>query len=208
MTNSQLGSTVESVLSLVEKMTTLLQWDVLLFWWSHCRIYDISHLRSSSLSELAAHTDAIRTEIASVLVVTKKVVEECAIQSINQNIEASLSKMESLSHQLCLVAKVKLKHCQGENMCPQYQVFELPLRPVRGDSCSCWPGWEWSMSVEKCGLSTQGHPHTQWIQWWVWVYNLLSESCCVLVLTCIPYVYVRIFIYTTFPSCCVRCMVC
>ncbi len=74
-------------------------------------------LRSSSLSELTVHTDSIRTEIASVLVVTRRVVEECTVQSISENIGANLSKMEALSHQLCLVAKVKLRHSLGENVC-------------------------------------------------------------------------------------------
>ncbi|XP_064384780.1 uncharacterized protein LOC135333688 [Halichondria panicea] len=94
MTTSQLGSTVETVLSLMEKMTTALQ--------------------SSSLSELTAHTDSIRTEIKAVLVVTRRVVQECTVQSISENIEASLSKMETLSHQLCKVAKVKLRYCQED----------------------------------------------------------------------------------------------
>ncbi|XP_064388722.1 uncharacterized protein LOC135336790 isoform X2 [Halichondria panicea] len=95
MTTSQIGCTVESVLLLVVKMTTALQ--------------------SSSLSELAAHTDSILAEIASVVVVTRRAVNECSIQSISENIAASLSKMETLSHQLCLVAKVKLKHCQNQS---------------------------------------------------------------------------------------------
>ena len=77
----------------------------------------MSHLRSSSLSELTAHTDSIRTEIKSVLVVTRRVVEECTVQSIRANMRASLSKMETLSHQLCMVAKVKLRNCLGKNVC-------------------------------------------------------------------------------------------
>ncbi|XP_064388689.1 uncharacterized protein LOC135336766 isoform X2 [Halichondria panicea] len=95
MTTSQLGSTVESVISLMETMTTALQ--------------------SSSLRDLAAHTDSIRAEIASVVVVTRRVVDECSIRSISENIVAGLSKVETLSHQLYLVAKVKLKHCQNQS---------------------------------------------------------------------------------------------
>ena len=77
----------------------------------------MSHLRSSSLSELTAHTDSIRTEIKAVLVVTRRVVQECTVQSISENMGASLSKMETLSHQLCHVTKVKLRYCLGENVC-------------------------------------------------------------------------------------------
>ncbi|XP_064385255.1 uncharacterized protein LOC135334125 isoform X2 [Halichondria panicea] len=93
VSDTQLGSTVKSVVSLMERMTAA--------------------LRSSSLSELTGHTDSIRTEIASVLVVTRRVVEECTVQSISENMGASLSKMETLSHQLCHVAKVKLRYCLG-----------------------------------------------------------------------------------------------
>ena len=82
----------------------------------HSVIYNISYLRSSSLSELAAHTDSILAEIASIVVVTRRVVDECSIQGISENIAAGLSKVETLSHQLCLVAKVKLKHCQSEKL--------------------------------------------------------------------------------------------
>ncbi|XP_064384980.1 uncharacterized protein LOC135333886 isoform X2 [Halichondria panicea] len=95
MTTSQLGSTVETVLSLMEKMTTALQ--------------------SSSLSELTGHTDSIRTEIGAVLVVTRRVVEECTVQSISENMGASLSKMKTLSHQLCQVTKVKLRYCLDQS---------------------------------------------------------------------------------------------
>ncbi|XP_064385250.1 uncharacterized protein LOC135334123 isoform X3 [Halichondria panicea] len=93
VSDTQLGSTVKSVVSLMERMTAA--------------------LRSSSLSELTAHTDSIRTEIASVLVVTRRVVEECTVQSISENMGASLSKIETLSHQLCHVAKVKIRYCLG-----------------------------------------------------------------------------------------------
>ncbi|XP_064385275.1 uncharacterized protein LOC135334138 [Halichondria panicea] len=95
MTTSQLGSTVDTVLSLMEKMTAALQ--------------------SSSLSELTAHTDSIRTEIKAVLVVTRRVVQECTVQSISENMGASLSKMEILSHQLCHVARVKLRYCLDQS---------------------------------------------------------------------------------------------
>ncbi|XP_064404111.1 uncharacterized protein LOC135349511 isoform X2 [Halichondria panicea] len=95
VSDTQLGSTVKSVVSLMERMTAA--------------------LRSSSLSELTGHTDSIRTEIASVLVVTRRVVEECTVQSISENMGASLSKMETLSHQLCQVAKVKLRYCLDQS---------------------------------------------------------------------------------------------
>ncbi len=124
MTTSQLGSTVESVLSLIEKMTTALQWDVYYFNGQT----EYAHLRSSSLSELRAHIDSIRTEIASVILLTRKIVVECTVQIIRKNMEASLSKMELLSHQLCQVTKVKVRHCQGENLsCLWYQVLALIL---------------------------------------------------------------------------------
>ena len=48
---------------------------------------------------------------------TRRVVEECTVQSISENIGANLSKMETLSHLLCQVTKVKLRYCQGENVC-------------------------------------------------------------------------------------------
>ncbi|XP_064384971.1 uncharacterized protein LOC135333882 isoform X4 [Halichondria panicea] len=94
VSDTQLGFTVKSVVSLMERMTAA--------------------LRASSLSEVTDHTDSIRTEIASVLVVTRRVVEECTVQSISENMGASLSKMETLSHQLCMVAKVKLRNCQED----------------------------------------------------------------------------------------------
>ncbi len=71
--------------------------------------------RSSSLSELTGHTMSIQTEIESVLGVTRRVAEECKIQTISDNIRASLSKMSILSHQLCHVARVRLRHCEGES---------------------------------------------------------------------------------------------
>ncbi len=78
----------------------------------------ISHLRSSSLSELAAHTDSIQTEIESVLVVTRRVVEDCTLQSIkSEKIGANLSKIDDLSRQFCMVVRAKRRHCQSENMC-------------------------------------------------------------------------------------------
>ncbi|XP_064384769.1 uncharacterized protein LOC135333680 isoform X3 [Halichondria panicea] len=92
-TTSQLGPSVESVLSLMEKMATALQ--------------------SSSLSELAALTDSIRTEIESVLVVTRRVVEDCTLQS--ENIGANLSKIDDLSRQFCMVARAKRRHCQDQS---------------------------------------------------------------------------------------------
>ncbi|XP_064389781.1 uncharacterized protein LOC135337743 [Halichondria panicea] len=95
VSDTQLGSTVKSVVSLMERMTAA--------------------LRSSSLSELTGHTDSIRTEIASVLVVTRRVVQECTVQSISENMRASLSKMETLSHQLCQVTKVKLRYCLDQS---------------------------------------------------------------------------------------------
>ncbi|XP_064384748.1 uncharacterized protein LOC135333670 isoform X2 [Halichondria panicea] len=118
MTTSQLGSTVESVLSLMEKMTTALQ--------------------SSSLSELTGHTDSIRTEIASVLVVTRRVVQECTVQSISENMGASLSKMETLSHQLCMVAKVKLRNChedQSEETAALVDLVENGANLLRAVDC-------------------------------------------------------------------------
>ena len=70
--------------------------------------------RSSSLSDLAAHTDSIMTQIKTVLKVSKKVAKECTRKTIRKGIEDKLSKIEVLSHQLCQVTKVKLKYCQGE----------------------------------------------------------------------------------------------
>ncbi|XP_064385076.1 uncharacterized protein LOC135333972 [Halichondria panicea] len=95
VSDTQLGSTVKSVVSLMERLTAA--------------------LRSSSLSELTAHTDSIRTEIKAVLVVTRRVVQECTVQSISANMRASLSKMETLSHQLCHVTKVKIRYCLDQS---------------------------------------------------------------------------------------------
>ncbi len=75
----------------------------------------MSIYRSSSLSELTGHTESIQTEIVSLLEVTRRVTEECSIQSISDNIESSFSKMDALSHQLCHVARVRLHYCQGES---------------------------------------------------------------------------------------------
>ena len=69
---------------------------------------------SPSLGVLVAHTDSIKVEVQSVIDVSKKVAEDCSILTIKADIEASLSMVESLSHQLCLVTKIKLKHCQGQ----------------------------------------------------------------------------------------------
>ena len=66
------------------------------------------------MSDLATHTDSIKAEIMIVLKVTRRVAEECTRQTISETIGANLSKVEALSHQLCQVAKVKLKHCRGE----------------------------------------------------------------------------------------------
>ena len=69
--------------------------------------------RSSSLSELAVHTDSIKTHVETVLTVSRRVADECTRHAISESIGASLSKMELLSHQLCQIARIKLKHCQG-----------------------------------------------------------------------------------------------
>ena len=74
----------------------------------------VFYCRSSSLSDLAAHSDSIKAQIKTVLEVSKKVAGECTRRAISKSIEDKLSKMEVLSHQLCQVTKVKLKHCQGE----------------------------------------------------------------------------------------------
>lgn len=74
-----------------------------------------SHLYSSStLESLAIQAELIEVEVQSVLDISRKVTEECTIQSIIDNIETNRSKIVMLSHQLCLVTKVKLKHCQGQ----------------------------------------------------------------------------------------------
>ena len=70
--------------------------------------------RLSSLSELSIQTDAIKTEIGTVVKISRRVAEECTRHTISESIKASLSKMEVLSHQLCQVTKVKLKYCQGD----------------------------------------------------------------------------------------------
>ena len=77
-------------------------------------LFPILYSSSSSLGVLGAHTEAIKVEVLSVIDVSRKVAKECSIRSIKADIEASLSKMEALSHQLCQVTKVKLKHCQGQ----------------------------------------------------------------------------------------------
>ncbi|XP_064384761.1 uncharacterized protein LOC135333677 isoform X2 [Halichondria panicea] len=117
VSDTQLGSTVKSVVSLMERMTAA--------------------LRSSSLSKLTDHTDSIRTEITSVLVVTRRVVQECTVQSISENMGASLSKMETLSHQLCIVAKVKLRNCldQSEETAALVDLVENGANLLRAVDC-------------------------------------------------------------------------
>ena len=85
--------------------------------------------RSSSLSDLAAHTDSIKTQIKTVLKVSKKVAEECICtkRAISESIEGKLSKMDILSHQLCQVTKVKLKHCQGEGQVCKWTKLSLAI---------------------------------------------------------------------------------
>ena len=139
MTSSQLSSSVESVLSLVEKMTTALQWDSST---SNVSILftTVDHLRSSSLSELTGHTESIQTEIVSVLEVTRTVVEECTIQSLSNNIKASLSKMSTLSHQLCHVARGQTSLLSRWELarvqCWRYQVL-ISLSPGLNDTDQC-----------------------------------------------------------------------
>ena len=77
-------------------------------------IFPNTYRSSSSLGDLAEHTDLIKDEVQSVIGVSRKVAEECSIQYIKADIEANLSMMEALSHQLCQVTKVKFKHCQGQ----------------------------------------------------------------------------------------------
>ena len=69
--------------------------------------------RSSSLCGLSAHTDSIKTEVGTVVRISKKVAEECIRHTISGNIRVSVSKMEVLSHLLCQVSKVKVKNCHG-----------------------------------------------------------------------------------------------
>ena len=100
-------------------------------------------IRSSSLSDLAAHTDSIKTHTETVLTISRRVADESTRHTISESIGASLSKMELLSHQLCQVAKIKLKHCQGGGMWIQYNKDFITHnstslnRSVRGGSCSC-----------------------------------------------------------------------
>ncbi|XP_064389765.1 uncharacterized protein LOC135337740 isoform X3 [Halichondria panicea] len=117
VSDTQLGSTVKSVVSLMERMTAA--------------------LRASSLSDLTGHTDSIRTEIKAVLVVTRRVVEECTVQSISENMGASLSKMETLSHQLCHVAKVKIRYCldQSEETAALVDLVENGANLLRAVDC-------------------------------------------------------------------------
>ncbi len=122
----KLGSTVKSMVSLMERMTASLRFGL-------ARLNDCMHVynesynysviisllvsihRSSSLSELTGHIESIQTEIVSVLEVTRRFAKECSIQSISDNIESGVSKMDTLSHQLCHVARVRLHYCQGES---------------------------------------------------------------------------------------------
>ncbi len=69
--------------------------------------------RSSPLSELTAYTESIQTEIASVLRVTRKVAEECTIQSISDDIASSILDALALSHHLWFVSKIRFKYCEG-----------------------------------------------------------------------------------------------
>ena len=141
MKETQLVPTVETILSLMEMITTAL-WCVCVCVCGcaceragvcvcHCVCSELVHSyirlismttayiffqcnsSSSSLRVLAAHTDSIKVEVQTVLSVSRKVAEECSIRSIKDDVVDSLSNIEALSHQLCLVTKVKLKHCQG-----------------------------------------------------------------------------------------------
>ena len=58
----------------------------------------------------------------------------CGRVIIKERIVANLSKMEVLSHQLCLVTKVKLKHCPGECHCNNYyRQYSNSLSPLVTD---------------------------------------------------------------------------
>ena len=70
--------------------------------------------RSSSLTDLAVHLDHIKPEIETVLMVARRLAEECTQQFRSNSMKSSISKIEVLSHQLFQVTKVKLKHCQGD----------------------------------------------------------------------------------------------
>ena len=65
---------------------------------------------------MAGLTDSIKTEVEAVQTVCGRVAEECASSRnvISKSIGANVSTTEVVCHQLCLVAKVKLKYCQGE----------------------------------------------------------------------------------------------
>ena len=63
---------------------------------------------------MAAHTDLIKSQIKTVLEVSKKVAKQSTRRAICEEIRVKLSKIMSLSHQLCQVTKVKFKHCGGE----------------------------------------------------------------------------------------------
>ncbi len=72
---------------------------------------------SFSLEVLSRHTEAINREVQEVLRVSQEMVARCSIETIRCNMEDSLAKMDALSHQLCQVAKAKLKHCQSKLSC-------------------------------------------------------------------------------------------
>ena len=112
ITISQLGETVEKIVAVATLLTSALKY--ISKGHINSLVMVVFYCRSSSLSDLAAHTDSIETQIKTVLKVSKKVAKECTRRVISESIEDKLSKMEVLSHQLCHVTKVKLKHCQGE----------------------------------------------------------------------------------------------
>ncbi len=174
----------------------------------HQHLYNVStlltthHLRSSSLSELTAHTESIQTEIVSVRGVTRKVAEECTIQSISDNIGASLSKMTSLSQQLCQVARVRLPSCQGENVCSQYQVVNNII-----------PFWMVQISQRRqlLLLTWWRVELVSWIPWiiysrnWQSVKSVVSKILqnCVACILRIKWVFFRMYAWLYFETICV-----
>ncbi|XP_064401864.1 uncharacterized protein LOC135347761 isoform X3 [Halichondria panicea] len=93
--SKQLGVSVHTFASLMESLTSAIS-------------------TSFSLEVLSRHTEAINREVQEVLRVSQEMVARCSIETIRCNMEDSLAKMDALSHQLCQVAKAKLKHCQNQ----------------------------------------------------------------------------------------------
>lgn len=68
---------------------------------------------SSSLEELAQHTESIQGKVVLLVSKAKKVADGCTIQYIKARIEDKLPEVKTVSHTFNHVAKVRLRNCKG-----------------------------------------------------------------------------------------------